>query len=131
MRGFLYLVMVIALLSGCVSASVTPLATAPEGLSPTSASQVAVYDDTSSVQCEFSRVAIVHVTAEENVSRAELMQKAKSAAAKEGANAVVAISSSTTDARYGLDEDNNMEMKRAPSGRSKVLALFEERPCKQ
>ena len=122
------LIATLLILVGCVSASVTPLATAPEGLEPVKPSEVAIYDDTTSVQCDYSRVALVHVDAQEEVTRGEMLTKAKKAAAKKGANGLILVSSSTHKGSYTV-QDGDMIMTQSPGGKARTLAVYEERPC--
>lgn len=63
---------------GCVSSSVTPLATAPEDLDPVPTDSVAVYSDTTGVTCDFDRVGIVNVEADESVDTEDLVGESRS-----------------------------------------------------
>lgn len=80
----------LALFVGCVGTEATRLDSAPEDLSPVPASEVAVYSDTSSVPCSYSRVAIVQAQSiSAMVSTSKLAEEVKPKAGELGANAVI------------------------------------------
>lgn len=87
---YLPFVIVAVLFVGCVGTEATRLDSAPENLSPVPASEVAVYSDTSSVPCNYSRVAIIQAQSiSAMVSTSKLAEEVKPKAGELGANAVI------------------------------------------
>jgi len=121
MRSFLWTLLATALLFGCVQTNVTRLSTAPEGLSPVDTSQIEVYADTSSIECDYDEVAYVGATGSvANMPMSRMIQGAKPKAGKMGANALVIGGKRTQGPSY-FDRYGNTE--------SKFLAVYERRPC--
>jgi hypothetical protein len=101
------------LLTACITTDMTRLSNAPVDLEPVPASEVSVYNDTSSVPCSFQEVGIIDAQSG-NVAtpNKRLVQRAKEKAGPAGANALVV---------EGFTPGDN------PSGQ--FLAILENRPC--
>jgi len=116
-----------ALLVGCVQTEATRLATAPEEKAVVSPSDVAVYTDTSQVECEFVPVASVRAQGStSSVEDEQMIKKSKTTAAKEGANALIIGGLDTDDPDY-----NPMMFGGSDYGsrQGRFLAVYEDRPC--
>ena len=111
------------IVAGCVSAKATMLDSAPPDRPAVTASQVAVYSDTNSVDCSYDRVALIKTsggTADTNNEK--LIKKTKKKAAEIRANTVIIGELSTDDA-------NPNQQYSFGSREGRFLALYERRPC--
>ena len=109
-----------ALLTSCVSTDVTRLDGAPADLSPVDTSEVAIYADTSSLDCPYDEVAFLSSTGSISGMDTQVTQKSKEKAAELGANALV-IGAVRAEGPSYFDRYGDTE--------GRFLALYEQRPC--
>jgi len=114
--------------TGCVNTETTRLATAPEDL-PTvkGGASVAIYTDTSQVKCNYVPVATIRAEGTtSSVEDEKMIGKAKVAAAKANANALIMGKLATDDPDYNPATFGGSDYG-SRSGR--FLAVYERRPC--
>ena len=109
------------LLTHCVSTDVTRLDSAPTGLEPVDTSEVAIYADTSSIECPYSAVAFLSSTGSVSGLDEKVTRKSKEKAAELGANTLI-IGSMRAEGPSFFDRYGDTE--------GRFLAVYEERPCK-
>lgn len=115
------------LLTACVNTEATMLSSAPEGLQPVDTSQVAVYADSTGLECPHQRVAMIRAQGSTSgVSDEKMIENTKVKAAKLGANAIVVGGLQTDDPDYNPFMFGGSDY---GSRQGRFLALYEERPC--
>lgn len=130
MRYFAYLfsAFLLVVATGCVSTNVTKLDSAPTDLpANVDTSSVAVYSDTASVGCSYDRVALIEAQGSTSgVETSKMIEKAKTDAAKQGANALIIGKTSTDDPDYNPLLFGGSDY---GSRTGRFLAVHEKRPC--
>lgn len=115
------------LLSACVNTEATVLSSAPDNLKPVDTSQVAVYADSSGLECPHERVAMIRAEGTTSgVSDKKMIENTKEKAAKLGANAILVGALRTDDPDYNPFMFGGSDY---GSRQGRFLALHEERPC--
>jgi len=113
--------------TACVNTEATMLGSAPEGLEPVDTSEVAVYADSTGLQCPSDRVAMIRAEGTTSgVSDKKMIRNTKEKAAELGANAVIVGGLDTDDPDY-----NPMLLGGSDYGsrQGRFLAVREQRPC--
>jgi len=99
------------------------LDSAPPDRPAVTASQVAVYSDTNSVECPYDRVALIKTSGgTANTETEKVIEKAKKKSVKIRANTIIIGELSTDDANPNQQYDFG-------SREGRFLALYERRPC--
>ena len=120
-RPFFAALFIAALAVGCASTNATMLGTAPDDLEPLSVEEVTAYSDTSSVQCDYDRVAALQTSGSVEGMDEKMIKSAKEKAAEIGANAII-LKRLSSDSGTGINYDYG-------STEGRYLAIYERRPC--
>lgn len=127
MRTIIPFLLTSVLFAGCVSTEATMLSSAPSDRPAVDTSEVAVYADTSNVECPYDPVAMISASGSmSSISNTRMVRNAKLRAAKVRANGVIIAGMNTEDPDYNPYAFGGTDY---GSKQGRYLAVLERRPC--